>query len=246
MRFAPLTALLVALLPAGAGEHDPDAPPAIQASLERMRTAATSLRGAAYTLHRREWNGGEAYPAQIMACKLRRPEDLYMRWTGDAYQGREALYRAGWNGGRLRISEGALVPTIDLDPTGYVAMRSSRHPAWMASVLRTADQILQGADVLSADPALNAGYEDLGIVPVRGEPSHCYKADLPIDKDPGQYAHRVLVCMGTRHGMPTRFAAWEKVGGQLRQIEDYVFAGLAMNPGLTDADFDPDHPDYGF
>jgi len=246
MRFAPLTALLVALLPAGAGEPDPDAPPAIQASIERMRRSALQLHNATYTLHRQEWHGGQAYPAQIMAIKLRCPEDLYMRWTGEAYEGREALYRPDWNQGRLRISEGTFIPTIDLDPQGVVAMHGSRHPAWEASVLRTCLRILAGADTLSADPDLNASYVDLGTVAVKGQPSHCYQADLPVDQDPGQYAHRVLVCMSNDHGLPTRFAAWERTGAGLRQIEDYVFAGLVVNPGLTDADFDPDHADYGF
>ena len=246
MRFALLAPLLAALLCARAGEPDPDAPPAIQASLERMRSAAATLRTATYTLHRQEWKDGQTYPAQVMAIKLRRPDDLYMRWTGEAYQGRELLYRPGWNQGRLRISEGALVPTVDLDPTGFVAMRGSRQPAWMASVLRTSQSILAGADVLSADPALNASYQDLGTVTVSGEPSHCYRADLPVGQDPSQYADRVLVCMSRRHGLLTRFAAWELSDGVLRQIEDYVFTDVVVNPGLSDADFDPDNDAYGF
>jgi hypothetical protein len=246
MRIALLAPLLAALLCARAGDPDPDAPAAIQASLERMRVAADRTRDATYTLHRQEWRQGEAYPAQVMAIKLRLPEDLYMRWTSDAYEGREALYRPGWNEGRLRISEGAFIPTVDLDPQGAIAMHSSRHPAWMASVLRTAQSILAGADKLSASPELNAAYEDLGTVPVRGEPSHCYRADLPKDQDPGQYAHRVVVCMSLAHGLPTRFAAWERHAGQLRQVEDYVFAGLEVNTGLSDADFDPDNDAYGF
>jgi hypothetical protein len=246
MSSALLVTLLLHLPCARAAEADPDAPQAIQASLERMRAASARLHSATYTLHRREWQGGDALPAQVMEIKLRRPEDLYMRWTGEAYRGRELLYRPGWNQGRLRISEGAFIPTVDLDPQGAIAMHGARHPAWMASVLRTSRQILAGADVLSADPDLNASYLDLGTVAVEGQPSHCYQADLPVDRDPQQYAHRVLVCMSTAHGLPTRFAAWERVGGELRQIEDYVFVGLVVNPGLDDAAFDPDNPGYGF
>lgn len=232
--------------PAWADGPDPDAPAAIQASLERMRSAAADLKGARYTLHRREWRDGGAYPQQVIATTLRRPEDLYMRWVGEAYQGREALYRPDHNQGRLKVSEGSYVPTLDLDPTGAVAMLRSRHPVWMGSVLRTANTILQGADTLSADPALNASYVDQGTVLVRGEPSHCYQADLPVHRDPRQYAPRVLVCMGLEHGLPTRFAAWERAEGGLRMVEDYGFEGLVVNPGLTDSDFDPDNPAYGF
>ena len=242
------TLLLLLALPTEAGEvaQDPDAPPAIQASLERMRTAVADLHDATYTLHRREWQGGLAFPAQVITTKLRRPEDIYMHWTGEAYRGRELIYRRGWNQGRLRVSDGPLVPTLDLDPTGILAMRGSRHPVWMASVLRTAEQILQGADTLSADPALTASYADQGTVAVQGEPSHCYTADLPVDQDPRQHAPKVLVCMSLSQGLPTRFAAWERSGSDLRQVEDYVFADLVVNPGLGDADFDPGNPGYGF
>jgi hypothetical protein len=246
MRRAIALPLLALPLVAGGGAPDPDAPPAIQASLERMREAAAELRGASYTLHRSEWRDGVAYPPQVIATKLRRPEDLYMRWVGEAYQGREALYRAGRNDGRLKVSEGAYLPTLDLDPTGSVAMLRSRHPVWMGSVLRTATTILGGADTLTADPTLDACYEDQGTVLVRGEPSHCYQADLPVDRDPGQYAPRVLVCMSLEHGLPTRFAAWERAGEGLRMVEDYGFEGLVVNPGLSDVDFDPDNPAYGF
>ncbi len=243
MRILPT---LLGLTLAAAQPADPDAPPAIQASLERMRAAAAGLREATYTLHRQEWSGGRPYAAQVIATKLRRPEDLYLRWEGEAYEGRELLYRPGWNGGRIRVSDGPLVPTLDLDPDGPIAMHGSRHPARMASVLVTAATILRGADTLSGDPGLKASYEDKGTVKVRGEPSHCYRAWLPVEQDPGQYAPLVLVCVSLAHGLPTRFAAWERADGGLRQVEDYVFAGIAVNPGLSDADFDPDNPAYGF
>ena len=181
-----------------------------------------------------------------MAAKYRRPEDIYMRWMGDVHEGREVLYRRDENEGRLKVNAGALVPTLDLDPTGSAAMRGSRQPVWMGSVVRSAEQILGGADRLTASAELNAAYVDLGTVLVHGQPSHCYQADLPVDRDPSQYAPRVLVCMSLDNGLPTRFAAWERADGGLRQVEDYGFEGVVVNPELTDLDFDPDNPEYGF
>ncbi len=246
MRIA-LAAALLATLPATAERPtDPDAPPAIQASLERMRSAVARTGTVTYVMHRQEWQDGQAYPAQRVEVKLRDPDELYMHWVGDAYSGRELIYRPGWNAGRLRVSDGALVPTLDLDPRGALAMRGSRHPVWGASLLRTARSILHGADTLSADPQLNASYTDLGRVVVEGQPSHCYQAELPKAQDPGQYADRVVVCMAIGHGLPTRFAAWELHDGALRPIEDYRFEAVVPDAAIGDADFDPDNPAYGF
>ena len=202
---------------------DPDAPPAIQASLERMRQATEQLHDATYTLHKREWMEGDAFPPQTIAVKLRSPDDLYLRWTSQAYPGREVLRREGWNEGQLRVSPGSYLPTVDLDPSGSLAMRGSRQPAQMGSITRTAQQILRGADQLSGSRELDASYQDLGRVDVQGLPSHCYVADLPVSQDPGQYAHRVKVCMSLDHGLPTSFMAWERAEGELRLVEHYLF-----------------------
>ncbi len=242
----PRTPLLLLVLAAWAGDPDPDAPAAIQASLERMRGAVAGLKDATYTLHKQEWIDGKALPAQTMAAKYRQPEDLYLRWTGEVYVGREVMYCPADNDGKLKVNAGALVPTIDLDPTGATAMRGSRQPVWMGSVVRTAEQILAGADKLTGSPTLDASYVDKGTVMVRGQPSHCYQAELPVDQDPEQYAPRVLVCMSLANGLPTRFAAWERHQGGLRKVEDYEFVGVVVNPGLDDADFDPENPAYGF
>ena len=60
--------------------------------------------------------------------KYRRPDDLYLRWTDEAHSGREAIYRKDWNGGRLRVNPGSLLPNVNLDPLGGIAMADSRHP----------------------------------------------------------------------------------------------------------------------
>ncbi len=224
-----------------------EAPPAIEATLERARAANARVQDASYTLHRLEWKGGRYLDQQQILVKCRRPDDIYLRWTGEAHQGREVIYRGvGWNDGRLRVNPGRLLPTLDLDPTGGLAMQNSRQPVWMSSIVRTVDTTMRNHDALTADPEMNATYRDLGTRLVHGVPSHCYEADLPKDRYPQLYARQVLVCMSRESGLPTRFKAWDHEDGQLRVVSDYSYQDLRINTGLSDADFDPDNEAYGF
>ena len=53
----------------------------------------------------------------------------------------------------------------------------------------------------------------------------------------------------TRFNIPIRYIAydWPAVeGDQLKVIEEYNYLNLKMNVGLTDADFDPNNPEYNF
>jgi hypothetical protein len=37
---------------------------------------------------------------------------------------------------------------------------------------------------------------------------------------------------------------WDDVDGRLELVEEYSFADIRVNVGLTDEDFSPDNPDY--
>ena len=47
-------------------------------------------------------------------------------------------------------------------------------------------------------------------------------------------------------GLPARTEIWDLEDGALRVVERYGLADLQENLGLTDQDFSPENPEYGF
>lgn len=239
---------LIALLLAPAAATAGATPPEVSVHLERLRTATAALSQYTYTFRRQEWVGGSQQDAQIMAVKFRKPFDVYITWTGEVHTGRELIYRKGWNDGKLHVkpAPGALVPTVNLDPYGKLAMRGARHGIDLIDISNVVKLILDQTDRLAANPSLSATYTRQPSETVGGRPSSCLRIDLPKDQDPGLYARRVDLCTDDATGLLTRVRAWDQEDGALRQVEDYEFSNLDTTPGLTDLDFDPDNPAYGF
>lgn len=221
-------------------------PPDVVATLvTRMESAQASLRDATYIVTREEWSHGARLPVQQIAVKFRQPEDIYLSWL-DVYPGREVLYRKDWNSGNLRVRPGGLIPTLNLSPTGSIAMQGSRHPVWMVAMPRLIERILGVMRLLQSRPELEAAYTDLGEQRIGGSASRCFEAELPYAEEPALYAPRVRICVSLQSGLPTEFRAWADEDGALRQVERYTFSQIVVNPGLTDLDFDPDNPVYAF
>lgn len=239
--------LLLALLSSPAHAVD-TAPPEVKQGLERMRTATAALTEYSYTFRRHEWKDGKQLDAQLMAVKFRKPLDVYLTWTGDVHTGRELIFRRGWNDDKLHVkpSPSPLVPTLNLDPSGKLAMRGSRHGIEMIDLGNVTALILAQTDRLAQHATLEATYTDQGQQDVHGEPSRCVRVDLPKDQDPALYGHRVDMCVSQATGLLTRLRTWDHEDGQVRKVEDYEFRDMDTSPGLTDADFDPDNPAYGF
>jgi len=238
------TLLAGALCPGTARAAAP--PPEIQQALERMRSASAALTQYTYEFRREEWKDGKQLPPQLMQVKFRKPLDVYLQWTGDAYKGRELIYRQGWNDNELHVKPGPLIPVLNLDPAGRLAMRGSRHGIDMIDMSKVTDLILRQTDRLAANPDLSATFTAQGAQLINGEPSHCVEIDLPKERDPALFATRVDMCSSDATGLLTRLRAWDQEEGALHKVEDYEFRRLDLHPGLVDADFDPDNPAYNF
>lgn len=227
--------------PAVAG--DPSAAETFTGLVERMDAAGDALHDATWTMHSVERVRGELKPQETMAVKFRRPLDVYMEWIGDVGNGRQLLYREGWNNGRMRVNPEGLIPPMNLDPTGKLAMRDSRHPVMRSSILQTVDLFVTDMERIR-ESDLKADITDLGVEDVNGDASRCMRAELPRAELPELYADQIEACFSLRTGLPTRSRAYEVVDGELILVEAYEFADMQVNVGLTDDDFDPGNPDY--
>ena len=243
MRYAVFLILLFGAAPLRAD----DAPtPDIGRVIAQMQAAASQLRDATYTFHKQEYANSRQQPAERIAVKYRAPYDIYMKWLAPTHKGRELLFRPGWNDDRLRVSPGRWLPTVNLDPRGRLAMHGNRHSTYQLPFPAIIANFVDSAALIRANPALRAHITDLGEQHHFGETGHCYRLQLPKDRESRLYAAEVMLCVSRRTGLPLRIRSWEVVDGRLRQVEDYGYENVRVNMGLSDRDFDPDNPVYNF
>ncbi len=242
MKYVAMLCLLLTALPlrAGAAEMDFDR------VIAGMQATAAQVRDATYIFYKQEYADGEQQPAQRIAVKYRAPGDIYMKWLGPAYEGRELLFRPVWNDDRLRISPGRWLPTVSLNPQGGLAMRGNRHSIHALPFPAIVQNFADSAALVAADPALQAQVSDLGEQHHFGEAGHCYRLRLPKDHEPRLYAAEVMLCVSLRTGLPLVIKNWDVEDGRFRQVEDYGYENVQVNVGLGDDDFDPDNPEYHF
>ena len=198
-----------------------------------------------FTMERTEWVDGALAPTVAMTVHFEKPLSVYAKWTSGEDTGQELLYRKGWNEGRLRVNPPGLVPTLDLDPHGSIAMRGNRHP-----ITEIGFPFLIGR--MAADHRLAQQYpsqssvDDLGTRTIGGKAARCYRATLPKDIEPRFYAHRAEICVDPNTGLPAEVAVWDKVGGEVRLVERFTFRDVRVNPRFDPLTFDPSNPAYSF
>jgi hypothetical protein len=85
--------------------------------------------------------------------------------------------------------------------------------------------------------------EDRGLHSTFDRPSRRYILHFPADPTKGYYCMTAIMDVDHEHHLPV-YA--EIFGWQGQLIERYGYSDVRLNPGLTDADFDPRNPAYGF
>jgi hypothetical protein len=220
--------------------------PALDEAVARLREAHAAYAGVhdyVAVLHRQERVGDELQEPELIRLKFRKPFQVYLKWIGAANAGRELLYADGWNGNRLMAHEGGALSfiTLNLDPDGVLARRSSRHPVTDTGIGRMLDVVSE-----SMQRALAAG--ELKIVAVRthtvfGREARQVEGRLPADPRKGYYAPRVVMDFDLDLKLPIRIAVYDS---EDRLLESYGYEHLQLNVGLSALDFDPANPDYHF
>ncbi len=236
--------LVVAAILAAAPPPDVAARALVARMEARMRTAADRMQEHTATFYQREWMDGALQEAQHVQMKWRRADAthgdrLYMKWTAGLHKGRELLWRGG---ATMRVKAGIIA--LDVDPSGILARGQARHHVREAGLAHLVERIV--ADIVRAKARKHAGvrYGDLGDKNVHGALAHCYVVDLPKDEDPGFYAKRSEICIDAKSSLPSVVKIWDEIDGKLELVEDYSFADIRVNPGLSDDDFSPKNPAY--
>jgi hypothetical protein len=175
--------------------------------------------------------------------KFRKPFDLYLRWRAVGESAREALFRRGWNGERVRVRQSVWgIPLIgDVAPDGSVVRRGSHYPlsefGLNRVVERLQDQLVRGWLQGELEARLR-GVQDC-------EQRPCYVLEFVFPPSVGRdYRHqRVVTYWDIPQRLLVRYDAFDW-SGQLD--ERHEFRQLQVNVSLNDADFDAANPHYGF
>ena len=193
--------------------------------------------------HKQERVKGDLRDEEVAFFKFKKPFKIYMKWIKDPGKGREVLYADGWNQNQIKVHESWMKAgfTVDLDAKGFLAMRGSRHPitdSGLENFLR-----IMRRDLENGMRSGELTYRELGEETIYGSRSQKVEYIVPRDKTKGYYCYRSIINFDVKTKMPIRVKIYDWNDAL---VEDYGYENLKLDAGLTDADFDPKNPEYGF
>jgi hypothetical protein len=202
------------------------------------------------TFYKRERVKDRMTPLFVMSMKARtNPRSIYFKFH-EPYKGREAIYVAGRNDGKILAHEVGftrlLTGTMQLDPHSTRAMEDNRHPITDAGIgalidtvaRRWAVELRPDEAVVLFDPEITIGNRRCLLVEAI-HPRH----------EPEFQFHKVRLFIDAELNLPIRFEGYDwpaEPGGPAELVEEYSYIELKLNVGLGDIDFDIANRQYSF
>ena len=225
--------------------------------LERGRTFLNTIPAYTAEFHKQEVVRGELLGEQTIYMKCRhKPFSVYLLWmTGDT--GREVIYIDGANRGKMIAHDGgwkARIPAFHLSIDSSLAMRDARYPVTTAGLLGLIE-IMDGVhqndlrcqNFESCELDLNQPFDgrscDVFITKYRSA------IDSPVYRKSITWIDREWnVPLHSQHfeWPSSRISVAEAKLDEATLIESYSFTDIALEPQLSDRDFDRANPDYRF
>jgi len=218
------------------------------ASLARAR----EMRDAAYTFVKRETVGGKLTDHEAMFMKVRNePLSIYVYTLGPKQpKGQEAIYVAGRNDGKVLVHvtgiRHKLIGMLSLAPDAPEIMEGNRYSITSGGYVNMLTKIVHLYQQEMAE-----GVSEVQVIPgakVDGRLCTCVQVSHP---HPGRnFAFQMTrMFYDDATGLPLRWEAYDfpQQPGQAPQLaEEYTYRNVQLNVGLTDADFDPNNPQYAY
>jgi hypothetical protein len=204
------------------------------------------------TIVKRERIDGKLGEYQYMAAKVRnKPFSVYMYFIGpDSVKGREAIYVAGANDGKLIGHDsgfkGRLLKRVYLDPTSNLAMSGQRYPITKIGLRNLTTELIEVGEH-------DKKYGECEVkffkgAKVQDRTCTCVQVVHPTPRKNFRF-HLARVYIDDELQIPIRYESYDwpqKEGDKPVLLEEYTYMKLKLNVGLKDADFDPDNPNYNF
>jgi hypothetical protein len=180
---------------------------------------------------------------EVIFIKFREPLSLYMRWVDEPDKGAELLYVEGWNGNRARAHQSGVLGLVtwNLCPRDPRLMSDNLHPLTYTGIKHLVMNV--ASNVHRASKAGELGFHNRGEEMVYGLPTRILEIVLPRDEAKGYSAYRMIINqdLASKILIRIRIYDWKD-----QLFEHYGYQDIELDAGLTDADFDPDNPDYHF
>ncbi|MGA2193274.1 MAG: DUF1571 domain-containing protein [Nitrospirota bacterium] len=209
--------------------------------LSSMPEAYSKVDDYTAIFHKRERVDGELLPEENILLKFKKPFKVYMKWLKGPHEGREALYVQGMYKDKVIGHEGGFFGfvTMHMDPHGRLAMRGNRHPVTDAGIGRAIEIIT--SDLKKGEAANEQRLKAIGEEMLYGRKAWHILMKLP--PDGGYYAPEYDIWVDEELNLPVKIVIYGP-GGEL--LESYGYSDLRLNPGLSDAEFDPGYKGYSF
>jgi hypothetical protein len=249
-------------LASGGDQHPLD--PALDMAREFLVRSQRDITDYTCTMIKRERIKGTLTPYEYVHAKIRNrkmegeqlkvPLSVYLYFLKpDDVKGREVIWVEAKNNGKMRAHEsrdtikGKLLPSVWLDPLGPIAMHNQLHPIMDIGIENLIEKLIEKGEKDRAHGECEV--EWVKGVKLNGQMCTVLNVRHPIQRPHFEF-HIAQIFIHDELQVPVRYAAYhwptdskDKTGPV---IEEYTHVDIKVNVGLTDADFDPENPNYAF
>jgi len=226
--------------------------PALQFAKAGLAKLDSRIKDYSCTLIKRERIGGTLNDYEYIFIKVRHhPFSVYMYFLGPAaIKGRECIFVAGRNNGKLIAHEGqgfkAKLGVFRLDPQGMLAMRGQRYPITEVGIRTLTARLIQVAEH-------DSRYGECEVKWFKGtkvdnRSCTCIQVTHPVPRKEFRF-HVARVFIDDELQFPIRYESYQwpsHPGGPPLLDEEYTYVNMKVNNGFTDADFQERNPSYRF
>jgi len=212
--------------------------------LRETEAAYSSITSYTAVFHKQQRISGKLLPEETILLKCRKkPFSLYMKWIKKPNYGSELLYIKGWNKDRIRAHKGGIFSFINrnLDPMDPVLMKNNLRPVTSIGI----DFMIE-AIAINMRKAIKAGeltFVDRGQKTVYGRKTRTLEMIFPKEQAQDYAGWRFVINQDVESKVLLRIRIYDRKD---LLIENYGYENLKLNAKLTDADFDPENPEYCF
>lgn len=212
--------------------------------LSEAEDVYSSVSSYTAVFHKQQRISGKLLPEETILLKCRRePFSLYMKWIKKPNYGSELLYVKGWNQDRIRAHKGGILRFFkrNLDPRDPVLMENNLHPVTSIGI----DFMIKTISI-NMRKAIKVGdltFVERGQETVYGRKTHTIEIIFPKEKAQSYAGWRFVINQDVESKILLRIRIYSR---ENRLIENYGYENLKLNAPLTDADFDPENPEYDF
>jgi hypothetical protein len=180
--------------------------------------------------------------------KITTPMAVYLDFLEpDLVKGREVLWVEGKNNGKLIAHDMGFRSflNVQLDPTGYVAMRGQRYPITEIGIEKL---VLKMIEKVERDRQHGECQVRIRNASVNGTACTLLQVIHPVKRDHFDF-HCAQLYFDKKLNLPIRYVSWSwpvKPGEKPVLEEEYTYLHMKVNVGLTDRDFDIGNSEYRF